>query len=158
VFKIGAVPKPSPPNKKENVMLKKLAAALIATTVIAAPAFAQSSGTAGTTPAAQSGTTQPVPGMNAKVNGNVNAKQTAPAANVGTQTNVNAGKRDVNASASARVGGSKTDMSKTKTASHVRKHHRKHVVHSKVGKSHQARRGNPVKTHQARSAVSAKRS
>jgi hypothetical protein len=52
VFENGAVSRTGAANKKENTMLRKFAAALIATTLIAGPAFAaQSTGTAGTAPA-----------------------------------------------------------------------------------------------------------
>jgi hypothetical protein len=56
---IGAISNRRRWNKKENTMLRKLAAALIATTMIAAPAFAQNYDNAKpTAPAAQS---QPAP-------------------------------------------------------------------------------------------------
>ena len=42
VFENGAMSKSPPRNKKENTMLRKFAAALVATTLIAGPAFAQS--------------------------------------------------------------------------------------------------------------------
>jgi hypothetical protein len=56
VFENGAMSKSPPRNNKENVMLRKFAATLVATALIAGPAFAQSNGNSGatpTTPAAQ---------------------------------------------------------------------------------------------------------
>ncbi|MGB7254621.1 MAG: hypothetical protein WBC94_13540 [Xanthobacteraceae bacterium] len=50
----------SPPrNNKENKMLRKFAAALVAAALIAGPAFAQSNGTSGAMPSAPAGQTAP---------------------------------------------------------------------------------------------------
>ena len=59
VFENGAVSSSLPRNNKENKMLKKFAVALVATALIAGPAFAQSNGTSGATPAAPAAQTAP---------------------------------------------------------------------------------------------------
>jgi hypothetical protein len=51
-FENGAMPKSSPRNKKESTMMRKFAAALIATALVAGPALAQSTGNPTAAPAA----------------------------------------------------------------------------------------------------------
>jgi hypothetical protein len=60
LFENGAVSSSLPRNNKENKMLKKFAVALVATALIAGPAFAQSNGTSGAMPTAPAAQTAPV--------------------------------------------------------------------------------------------------
>jgi hypothetical protein len=124
VFENGAVSRTGAANKKENTMLRKFAAALIATTLIAGPAFAeQSTATAGTAPAA--------------------APVTAPAATPSAP-----------ASAAATVKTTKTVHHTVKHArKHLArgKNGIKTAIKtgSKSGTMHQARHVKPARTHQA---------
>lgn len=61
VFENGAMLESPPWNKKESTMLRKLAAALVATALIAGPAIAQSNSTA--TPSAPAAQTAPAAPM-----------------------------------------------------------------------------------------------
>jgi hypothetical protein len=54
----AAISQPVPRNKKENTMLKTFSVALIATALIAGPAFAQASGANGAAPAPAAAATQ----------------------------------------------------------------------------------------------------
>ena len=63
VFENGAMSQSPPWNKKENNMLRKLAAALVATALIAGPAFAQSNGTSAAMPSAPAAQTAPAAPM-----------------------------------------------------------------------------------------------
>jgi hypothetical protein len=120
VFENGAVSRTGAANKKENTMLRKFAAALIATTLIAGPVFAaQSTGTAGTAPA-----TAPV-----------SAPATTPSAP---------------ASAAATVKTTKTVHHTVKHArKHLARGKNGIKTGSKSGTMHLARHVKPAKTHQA---------
>jgi hypothetical protein len=118
-------------------MLRKFAAGLIATALIAGPAFAQTSTTSGSAPAATAPVTQTAPAKAAIAPAN---KMAAPVA--------------ANAKRTANPG---------KMVKHAKLHKKtvKHVAsrsHIKSGKVHQARHVKSVKTHQAVTGTSAKRS
>jgi hypothetical protein len=123
-----------PWNKKENVMLRNFATALVATALIAGPALAQTSGsTSGSAPV-----TAP-------------AKQTAPVN--AAPANTASAPAASNAQQSAKPG---------KTVKHA-KIHKKTVRHStgrsgKSSKMHQARHIKSTKTHQVNTGRAAKRS
>jgi hypothetical protein len=126
--KIGAVSKSSQRNraeehgnKKENAMLKTFTAALLATTLIAAPAFAQNPTNTGATPAAP-------------------AAQSQPASSAGKAAQTDLGKTD--------LGKSAAKTTTHKTAKHVAKHASKHASRGKTKTVHQARHVKPGKTHQ----------
>jgi hypothetical protein len=113
VFENGAM-SPSPPrNNKENKMLKIFAAALVATALIAGPAFAQTNGTSGVMPSAPAGQTAPA----AATASTPAAKPTVEATNAVKHT-----AKHVRHHAS---------RSKKSGASH-------HVRHAKPAKTHQA--------------------
>lgn len=65
VFENEAMSKSAPRNKRESAMLKKFAAALVATGLIAGPAFAQSTGNPSVTPISPAAT-QAAPSVAAK--------------------------------------------------------------------------------------------
>jgi hypothetical protein len=117
-------------DNKENIMFRTFAAALIATAVVAGPAFAQNSGTAPANPAAPSQTTP-----------NARAASTAPV------------KPAVKSTTPAKHAGKSTKSVKHR-AKHARKHHASHVrKHSAPKKTsarmHQTRHMKPGKTHAA---------
>jgi len=121
-------------------MLRKFAAGLIATALIAGPAFAQTSTTSGSAPAATP-STAPV-------------TQTAPA---------KAAIAPANKMAAPVVTDAKPTANPSKTVKHAKLHKKtvKHAArqsHIKSGKMHQSRHVKSVKTHQAITGTSAKRS
>ncbi|MGA9427900.1 MAG: hypothetical protein WA776_20590 [Xanthobacteraceae bacterium] len=107
VFENGAMSKSPPRNKKESTMLKKLAAALVATALIAGPAFAQSNSTA--TPSAP-------------------AAQTAPAASTASAP---AAKPVAKATKAAKHTATHVRKHVSRTKSHA-KHHARHAKSSKA--------------------------
>jgi hypothetical protein len=113
-------------------MLSKFAAGLLATALIAGPAFAQTSNTgatSGSTPSATSSTTQNAPAKAVTAPANT---MSAPAATDAKQS---------------------TNPAKTEKHSKLHKKTVKHIAsrsHVKSGKMHQARHVKPVKSHQAK--------
>jgi hypothetical protein len=61
--KVGAIFRSAPRNKKENIMSRKFAAALVAMALLATPAFAQSSGSNTSTPAAPAAQSKAAPAV-----------------------------------------------------------------------------------------------
>ena len=110
-------------------MLRKFAAALLATALVAGPAFAQSNGNAGSTPA--------VPAAQPAAKSQSGAMGASPSTNATTNVGTKAGGQAATAGKSSKI------------VKHS-KHARKHVVRGKSGSMHQARHGKGAKTHQAK--------
>jgi hypothetical protein len=131
----------------EKNMLSKFAAGLLATALIAGPAFAQTSNTgatSGSAPAATSTTTQNAP-----------AKAAAPSAKATTAP--------TNTMSAPAATDTKQSTNPVKTEKHSQLHKKtvKHVAsrsHVKSGKMHQARHVSSVKSHQVNTGTTAKRS
>jgi hypothetical protein len=102
-------------------MLKTFTAALLATSLIAAPAFAQNPVNTGATPSAP-------------------AAQSQPASTAGKAAQTDTAKTDM-----GKAGAKATTQ---KTVKHVAKHASKHASRGKTKTVHQARHMKPGKTHQ----------